>query len=192
MARHSGGNLNGASVHVILDGDAQARIHSAHRRADWVIGIDKFVGVNLFEAGLSDPFILDYAPDFVEGIGDRLTVTTTHPYEVEFFLRARCPTLASTLSRAVSVRCYKRSPWYRDGWHFDSWRTRPRLVEAVSLAALIGHLTARGELENTIVVPVDAHPEIFGPAAHDEGVARRCDLLLVRVGQRSFKIECVE
>ncbi len=63
VARHSGALPDMVpSVRVILDGDAQARIHSAHRRADWVIGIDKFVGVNLFEAGLSDPFILDYAP----------------------------------------------------------------------------------------------------------------------------------
>ena len=193
VARHSGALPDLVpSVRVILDGEAQARIHSAHKRADWVIGIDKFVGVNLFEAGLSEPFILDYAPDFVEGIGDRLTVTTTHRDEVEFLLAGAMSDLGlDTVESSVGSVLQTLA--------VVSGRLALRLLEnttqareAVSLAALIGHLKSRDELDNTIVVPVDAHPEIFGAAAHDEGAARRCDLLLVRVGQRSFKIECVE
>lgn len=180
------------AVRVILDGDAQARIRAAHHRAGWVIGVDKFVGVNLFESGLNEPFILDYAPDFVEGIGDRLTVTTTHRGEVEFLLAGAMSELGldevessvgavlqtlAVVSGRLALRLLENTTQAR---------------EAVSLAALVGHLKVRGELENTIVIPVDAHPEIFGTAAQDEGVARRCDLLLVRISQRSFKIECVE
>lgn len=193
LARHSGGNPESVpAVHVILDGDAQARIRAAHQRADWVIGIDKFVGVNLFESGLSDPFILDYAPDFVEGIGDRLTVTTTHRSEVEFLLAGAMSELGldEVESSVGSVLQTLAVVSGRLALRLLESTTQAR--EAVSLAALVGHLTASGELANTIVVPVDAHPEIFGHGAHDEGVARRCDLLLVRVGQRSFKIECVE
>lgn len=180
------------AVHVILDGDAQARIRAAHRRADWVIGIDKFVGVNLFESGLSDSFILDYAPDFVEGIGDRLTVTTTHRSEVEFLLAGAMSELGldDVESSVGSVLQTLAVVSGRLALRLLENTTQAR--EAVSLAALVGHLKARDELVNTIVVPVDAHPEIFGAAAHDEGTARRCDLLLVRVGQRSFRIECVE
>ena len=193
LARHGGASADAVpSVHVILDGDAQARIRAAHRRADWVIGIDKFVGVNLFESGLSDPFILDYAPDFVEGIGDRLTVTTTHRDEVEFLLAGAMSDLGldDVESSVGSVLQTLAVVSGRLALRLLENTTQAR--EAVSLAALMGHLKSRGELENTIVVPVDAHPEIFGAAAHDEGAARRCDLLLVRVGQRSFKIECVE
>lgn len=180
------------AVQVLLDGDAQQRIRASHMRADWVIGIDKFVGVDLFETGLTEPFILDYAPDFVEGIGDRLTVTTTHRSEVEHLLTGAMRDLGldevdssvgavlqtlAVISGRLALRLLENTTQAR---------------EAVSLAAIIAHLRERGELENTIVVPVDAHPEIFGTSAHDEAVARRCDLLLVRVGQRSFKIECVE
>lgn len=193
LARHSGGSPDSVpAVHVILDGDAQARIRAAHQRADWVIGIDKFVGVNLFESGLSEPFILDYAPDFVEGIGDRLTVTTTHRSEVEFLLAGAMSELGldEVESSVGSVLQTLAVVSGRLALRLLENTTQAR--EAVSLAALVGHLTARGELANTIVVPVDAHPEIFGHGAHDEGVARRCDLLLVRLGQRSFKIECVE
>jgi len=42
-------------------------------------------------------------------------------------------------------------------------------------------------------VPVDAHAEIFGARPRTgEEPARRCDLLLVQVTQRSLRIECVE
>jgi hypothetical protein len=65
--------------------------------------------------------------------------------------------------------------------------------EAVSLAALIAHLSARGKLEDTIIVPVDSHDEIFGRAAREpDRAARRCDLLLVRVQRNGLRIECVE
>ena len=54
------------------------------------IGIDRFIGVDLFEAGaagaIGESYILDYAPDFIEGIGERLTVTTANHREVEQLL----------------------------------------------------------------------------------------------------------
>jgi len=184
------------AVTVVLDGEHQARIGSAHSRADWVIGIDRFIGVDLFESGaigaIGESYILDYAPDFVEGIGERLTVTTANHREVEHLLEDAMRDLGlgdvqhsvkdvlSTLavvSGRLALRLLNNSSHAR---------------EAVSLAAVITHLKDKGDLDGLIVVPVDAHPEIFGVAARDEGAARRCDLLLVRVGQRSFKIECVE
>jgi DNA phosphorothioation-dependent restriction protein DptH len=184
------------AVTVVLDGEHQARIRAAHSRADWVIGIDRFIGVDLFESGaagaIGESYILDYAPDFVEGIGERLTVTTANHLEVELLLEDAMRELGlgevqhsvkdvlSTLA-VVSGRLALRLL-------ADSNHAR----EAVSLAAVITHLKEKGDLDGLIVVPVDAHPEIFGVRARDEGSARRCDLLLVRVGQRSFKIECVE
>jgi hypothetical protein len=184
------------AVVVELDGEHQARIRAAHTRADWVIGIDRFIGVDLFESGatgsIGESYILDYAPDFVEGIGERLTVTTANHREVELLLedamrdlgldqvehsvRDVLETLA-VVSGRLALRLLQNTTHAR---------------EAVSLAAVVAHLRQRGDLDGLIVVPVDAHPEIFGVAARDEGSARRCDLLLVRVGQRSFKIECVE
>lgn len=184
------------AVQVVLDGDHLAQLRSVHERADWVVSVDRFVGVDLYEAprpGDSDAYILDYAPDFVEGIGDRLTVTTAHRHEVEHLLASAMTELGlhevthsvgsvlSTLA-VVSGRLALRLIG-------DTSRAR----EAVSLAAVISHLRETGELDGQIVIPVDAHNEIFGAAVRDENDGtRRCDLLLVKVGQRSFKIECVE
>jgi DNA phosphorothioation-dependent restriction protein DptH len=183
-------------VRVTLDGESQARISRVHERADWVIGIDRFIGVDLYEgtgaAGLSRTYILDYAPDFVEGIGDRLTVTTANRAEVERLLDGAMRELGlADVEQSVGAVLSTLT--------VVSGRLALRLLEetsmareAVSLAAVLSHLRQRGALDDLIVVPVDAHPEIFGAAVRGEGSARRCDLLLVRVGPRSFKIECVE
>lgn len=183
------------AVVVELDGEHQARIRATHTRADWVIGIDRFIGVDLFESGagtLGESYILDYAPDFVEGIGERLTVTTGNRQEVELLLEGAMRDLGldrveqsvgsvletlAVVSGRLALRLLQ-----------DTTQAR----EAVSLAAVVAHLRERGDLDGLIVVPVDAHPEVFGVAVREEGTARRCDLLLIRVGQRSFKIECLE
>lgn len=147
--------------------------------------------MNLFETGIEEPYVLDYAPDFVEGIGDRLTVTTTHRDEIEHLLDMAMSELGlQAVGGLTSVLADLSVVSGRLALRLLENNTQAR--EAVSLAALVSHLRKRGELEDVIVVPVDAHPEIFGVAARDEGSARRCDLLLVRLGQRSFKIECVE
>jgi hypothetical protein len=192
LARHARVDNQVPSVQVSLDGEAQAHIRAAHERADWVIGLDRFVGVNLFEEGLADPYVLDYAPDFVEGIGDRLTVTTTHRGEVEYLLRGAMEDLGLEAVDSSVGNVLQTLAIVSGRLALRLLENTTQAREAISLAALMGHLRERGELENTIVVPVDAHPEIFGLAARDEGSARRCDLLLIRVGQRSFKIECVE
>lgn len=192
------GRAEGAvpAVTVALDGDHLAQVRSVHDRADWVISVDRFVGVDLYEApraGESDPYILDYAPDFVEGIGDRLTVTTSHRHEVEALLTSAMTDLGlhEVTASVGSVLATLAVVSGRLALRLLGDTTRAR--EAVSLAAVIAHLRDTGELDEQIVIPVDAHNEIFGASLRNESDGnRRCDLLLVKVGQRSFKIECVE
>lgn len=185
------------ALFVEIRPDSLARLSMVHARADWVLTLDRQIGVGLFDSsissGLHDSFILDYAPDFIDGIGDRLTVTTVHRGEVELILAQAMRDLdLETIGRTQND--------VLTGLGWVSGRLALRLLgdttlarEAVSLAALMLHLQDKAELEGAILIPVDAHPELFGPTARDGDVpARRCDLILVRVGQRSFKIEYIE
>lgn len=197
VARHFGAPEGAVpAVSVVLDGEHQARVNTAHARADWVIGIDRFIGVDLFESGatgaIGESYILDYAPDFVEGIGERLTVTTANHREVELLLQdaMRELGLANVEHSVKDVLSTLAVVSGRLALRLLANTNQAR--EAVALAAVIAHLRERGDLDGLIVVPVDAHHEVFGVSARDDGAARRCDLLLVRIGQRSFKIECVE
>ncbi|MBU2663384.1 DUF87 domain-containing protein [Actinoplanes bogorensis] len=195
LARHLGLGAGTPTVEITVDSTRTENLRRLHQRADWILTVDRFLGINLYEQALQtggrDEYLLDYAPDFIEGIGDRLTVTTAHRGEVASLLSSAmkeidlAPFDASVgdLLRTLSV---------------VSGRLALRLLgednlarEAVSLGALVMHLLKQGELDNTIIIPVDAHPEIFGSGTGNDRT-RRCDMLLVRVSQRAFRIECVE
>lgn len=172
-------------------------ITALHENSDWVVTIDRNVGATTFEElvrpHLPESVLLDYAPEFVDGFSDRLSVTTTHRGEIDLALKQGMAELGlgemgrgpkeivkslTDISGRLVLRLYKPNSLAR---------------EAVGLAAVMTFLENHGALENTIIIPVDAHPEIFSPARRDVGEnALRCDLILVRVTRRSFKIELVE
>lgn len=183
---------------IDVEPDGLEAIRVLHELSDWVLTLDRYVGLDLYEdplaIGLGDSsFILDYAPDFIEGLSHRLTVTTKHRGEVVRILeramdelgldavnQSVTPVIENLL--AISGRLVLR---LQGSENFAR--------EAVSLAALMAHLRKKGSLAGTIIVPVDTHDEIFGRAAREpDHAARRCDLLLVQVQRTGLRIDCVE
>lgn len=196
LAAQLGYSATSVALAARLGPDQQASLRAAHDRADWVLTLDRNLGVDLYtgRAGVSDPnrpYILDYAPDFLEGLGPRLTVTTTHRGEVERLLADAMAELdLATIDESVRE--------ILNHLQVVSGRLAMRLIgrsnlatEAVSLAALMAHLRRGGGLDGTVVVPVDAHMDVFGESGAEAGV-RRCDVILVRSTARTLRLECVE
>lgn len=198
VAVHLGLHTTTPAIAIRLEPDDLGLLRAAHDRADWVATLDQGIGLELFEdpqsTGLGGSrYLLDYAPDFLEGLGKKLTITTAHHDEVLRILGEAMRDLG--LSQVDDAASYVLGRLL-----LVSGRLALRLLgdttlstEAVSLAALVAHLDQRKQLDGRILVPVDAHPEILGSHLRDgDEPARRCDLLLVRVTQRSLRIECVE
>ena len=174
------------------------RIENAHDRSDWVVTLDQGIGPEFFEetspqAPYGKRYLLDYAPDFLEGLGRKLAVTTKHHGEIRRILGEAMRALGIGQDDASISRALSRLLLVSGRLALRLLRDTSLSVEAVSLAALMAHLEGRGLLKDRIVVPVDAHPEIFGAqSGQGDEPARRCDMLLVRVTQRTLRIECVE
>lgn len=176
--------------------DAIDQLRVVHEKSDWVITLDRFLGPDIFELGseigLGSNYVLDYSPDFVDGFGDKITVTTKHRSELNSILTEAMLDLglASVGTETTVV----------DNLNAISGRLVLKLLgnltqarEAVGLAATMLHIRRIGQLENKIVIPVDSHDEIFGVASRNgEEGTRRCDLLLVELGESSIMIEFVE
>lgn len=177
------------------------RLTEVHEASDWVMTIDRFLGVELYDAphhgngrDLARTYLIDHSPEFLDGIGHRLVVSTTHRSEVEEILDRAMDELGfATLEDSVGqVLDHLKTVSGRLALRIVGDDNRAR--EAVSLGVVIALLRARGELANTVVVPVDAHPELFGVAARTPGTGprRRCDLILFRPHGRGLAATFVE
>lgn len=155
------------SLDLSLDGRMTNLIGEVHNRSDWVLTIDRFIGLNLYEQLLSaksaDIVVLDYSPDFVDGYGDRLTLTTTKPTEVSKILKKamRELGLANEGKSALDVLRYLAKISGRLAMRLLNENSLAR--EAVGLCATVGYLEDNNHLVNTVIIPVDAHPELFWP-----------------------------
>jgi DNA phosphorothioation-dependent restriction protein DptH len=197
IAKNADLEMSAIGIKTSLDSSGIGELRALHERSDWVITSDRFLGMDLYgyadSSLLGRSYLLDYTPDFIEGFSNRLTVTTSHRSELRKVLEVGMKELGLYALGSQSLAL--------DMLNIVSGRLALRLAlsadnharEAVSLAALVSHLKSRGKLDGHIIIPIDAHPEIFGQALRleDEG-GRRCDLLLVKVTSKSFRIECIE
>lgn len=190
------------AVAVTVASDERKYLDAVHDLSDWVITLDRFFGVEFYDAP-SDPglaevaqkYLLDYAPEFLDGLGHRMLVTTTHREEVEEILARAMTELGfqhiedsvgrvlrylKTISGRLALRVLG-----------DDGRAR----EAVSLGVVAAYLEKSGELSDSILVPIDAHPELFGPVARkrtSQASASRCDLLRVQLRQNRLVATFIE
>jgi hypothetical protein len=166
------------------------RVDAAHDQSDWVITLDRFFGVEFFDdpsdpdlARVAKRYILDYAPEFLEGIGHRMLVTTSHREEIEEILgRAMADMGFGMVEESVGeVLNHLKKISGRLALRVLGDESHAR--EAVSLGVVAAYLNAQEQLRDSILIPVDAHPELFGVEARKKaGSTRheRCDLLRIQ------------
>ena len=183
------------SLCVELSFEERNRLDRVHHSADWVILLDRFIGIDLFDdptdqylASTARKYLLDYAPEFIEGLGHRLVVTTAWREEVEDILSLAMKDLGfSAVEESVSEALNAlKSVSGRLALRMIHDNTRAR--EAAGLGAVVSWLRAQGDLKNTVLLPVDAHPEVFSVvqkrdrrtvADGDVGAMLRCDLVQI-------------
>jgi DNA phosphorothioation-dependent restriction protein DptH len=174
-------------------------LEKLHAKSEWVVSLEQHAGVHLFEqvlksANMRDVFILDYTVDGVDSMQDRITVTSTDRAAVETSIAGAMTDLN------LSAAGYSSKDILRTLSHISgrlALRLREnnnRAKEIVGLAAVVLHLGIGKKLENTILIPVDEHPEIFHPSRRGiKRSGRRCDLMLVRLSKPGkLQIELVE
>ena len=177
-------------VAVELSPEDRLRLDGVHHQSDWVITLDRFFGVEFYDdpadpnlSRVARKYLLDYAPEFLEGLGHRMLVTTAHREEVEEILARAMRELGfgmveesvgevlhhlKTISGRLALRILG-----------DDAKAR----EAVSLGVVAAYLRARGELVDSILIPVDSHPELFAPQRRrrpGSPAQPRCDLIRVQ------------
>jgi len=180
-----------------LDARMTNLITDIHKRSEWVLTVDRYIGLNLFEELLSQQnnelVVLDYSPEFVDGFGDRLTLTTTKHSEVTKIIQKAMRELGLANEGKSSIDVLRSLARISGRLAMRLLNENSMATEAVGLCATVGYLEENSELEQTIIIPVDAHQELFGLNRHDPDVEnKRCDLVLVRFVGDTYELELLE
>lgn len=190
-------------IRLELASDERALISEIHDASDWVFTVDRNMGIEFFDhGGRRDrpDYLIDYTPATVPEHGHRLVISSRSLSELEAILRPVLKQygLDAEGRHAVVILEQLRSLSGRLALKLVSSPTAR--AEALGLALARLYLTFQGALRNQIVVPLDAHLELFhaarkhAEAIGDEVTLRRTDLALfdLDVAQRTITCNLVE
>lgn len=178
----------------------QALLRAVHDTSDWVITLDRNLGVEFYDRRESADtgYLLDFSPEYLQPDRRKLFVTTRRPTEVERIVRPALEAFGLPFADPMPGVVV-------DTLRSLSGKLALRLLAANNnqTAEVIGLLLARwlleyvGVLADHVVIPLDAHRVWFTPpkrVGEDASSAKRADLLLVgfRPAERVIRFNIVE
>lgn len=151
-------------VGLALDAAERALLHQVHEVTDWVLTLDRNMGIEFFDhGGRRDrpDYLIDHSPDGAASLGHRLTITSRSVAELEAMLVPVLEAygLPSEGRHAVAVLDQLRSLSGRLALKLIS--APSQRAEALGLALSRMYLEHQGAFHSQVVVPLDAHLELY-------------------------------
>jgi len=173
-------------ISLHLDGPSMAVLKHAHDFSDWVITVDRSLGIDYYDSGMATDelgYLLDYAPEMLQADRPQIMLTTRSTAELIGFLRPAFDELGMRLLDEDSVIVLRtlRSLSGRLALRLLATPTRTREIMGLLFARWL--MERAGLLEDCVIIPLDAHLVWFrqrdssGDAV--DLVNQRADLLLV-------------
>lgn len=158
----------------------QSLIYSAHAASTWVLTLDPHLGVDYFDVPrqLDQPgYLLDFTPEFAPAGGRQLLLTTRIDDEVVGLMEPAASQLDLDVSGRHMLLETLRSLSGRLALRLLSAPTQVQGALGMALSRLF--LEAYGLLDDSIVIPLDAHPELVARDLATGAPKLRGDLLVV-------------
>ncbi|MGI9067834.1 MAG: ATP-binding protein [Pyrinomonadaceae bacterium] len=195
QAASATGEVNAPGVAPLLalrlDSEGQALLRLIHSYSDWVLTIDRNLGIEYFDSPSAPDdsgYLLDYAPEFLQEDRQRILLTTRSTLELQSVIRPAIEKFGLTMplgNEAIIL----------DTLRSLSGRLALKLLSAESASAeVVGLVLARwlmeqsGLLADQIVIPLDAHRGWFSATGL---TGRRADLLLIGLDASLRTVRCV-
>jgi hypothetical protein len=187
-------------ITLSLDVADSTLLHQAHRSSDWVVTVDRTLGVEYFDNPASSrhpDYLIDIDPDGAEGLGHHLVISSRSVEELRSLLG---PVLAQHGFEVVD----RHTATFFDQLRLLSGRLAFKLAssapsqrtEVLGLALARLYLDDQGVLADQILVPLDAHLELYREARRRadqvaEAIGlQRTDLALFSLDARRRTITC--
>jgi DNA phosphorothioation-dependent restriction protein DptH len=189
------------AIEVTIDETRRTLLERLHRNSNWVITLDRFFALDYYDSprdqrlsSLARKYVIDYTPEFAEGLGHRMLVTTAFRDEIEALLARVMDELgfASVEESVGQVLHYLKTISGRLALRVTE--SINSAAEAVGLGVVTAYLQQQRRLEQAVLVPVDSSPRLFAPST--EGAIaqgeRRCDFMLMTLKRNIVEATLIE
>ncbi len=177
-------------------------ISKIHESSDWVLTIDRNFGIEYFDNPRSAPgvsvrsYLIDYTPEFLEGVGHRLIVSTFWLTEIEGLIQdgLRKMGIPGTGFHAAQILDVLKSISGKLALKLINNPKDAREIIGLALTRLL--LERDGSLQDGVLIPVDSHTDLF--AEHKRQLQdvdiriHRNDLILARVWHGRLSLQLIE
>ncbi|MEW6733544.1 MAG: ATP-binding protein, partial [Acidobacteriota bacterium] len=151
-------------INLFLNPEDRALLHQVHEVSDWVFTLDRNLGIEFFDHGgrkNRPDYLIDHSPGLTNTLSHRLVITSRSSAEIEALLR---PVLEQyrldDLTKHTGILLNQlRSLSGRLALKLISAPTQQ--AEAMGLALARLYLEHQGVFENQMVVPLDAHLDLY-------------------------------
>ncbi len=186
-------------VTLSLTSEDRALLHQLHEVSDWVITLDRNLGIEFFDHGgrrNRPEYLIDHSPEGIGLSGHSVLVTSRSVAEIEAMIRPvlRAYNLDAEGRHAVAILDQLRCLSGRMALKLIS--SSSQRAEALGLALSRMYLEHQGVFGNQVVVPLDAHLDLYhalkihADEIGDEISFRRTDLALFDLNASARLITC--
>lgn len=185
----------GPVVALQLDSAGQALLKQVHEVSDWVLTIDRNLGLDYFDSPASSResgYLLDFAPEYLHEDRQRILLTTRSAIEIQKLIQPVMEQYGLPMGPGDELLILEtlRSLSGRLALRLQSARSQAAEVVGLLLARWL--LDRAGLLDQRIIIPLDVHSGWFTPG-EESASQRRADLLLVGFDEpSSLRFDIVE
>lgn len=186
-------------VTLSLRTDQRELIHNVHDVSDWVITIDRNIGVEFFDHGRKNDradYLIDYMPSLSSGSGHQLIVTSRAMLELEVALKPFLGRYGLSEDQKIATLLLEQLRALSGRVALKLISAQTQQMEALGLALARLFLIQQGALTNQLILPLDVHLDLFQSvkrAASGLGEAvtlQRTDLALFDLNARRRIVHC--
>ncbi|PSL08136.1 DNA helicase HerA-like ATPase [Haloactinopolyspora alba] len=180
-----------------LDGQQRSLLHQAHDVSDWVVIIDRTLGLEYFDraadSGSRSDFVIDYVAGRV-GLGRQVLVSSRKVEELRGLLTPVLSDHGLVVDDRHLQTFFEQLRLLSGSLAFKlSSAARNQRSEVLGLALARLYLEGQRVLDDQIVVPLDAHQDLYVEARRRSGAEkslRRTDLALFSFDANARTITC--
>lgn len=176
-------------------------INHIHERSDWVFTIDRNFGIEYFDnprsgGGAVRSYLIDYTPEFLDGVGHRLIISTFWLSEIEGIISDGLKKMGipGTGFHASQILDVLKSISGRLALKLINNPKDAKEIIGLALTRLL--LQEEGDLKTGILIPVDSHTDLFADHKRESDEAeirlKRSDLICAFVKHSKLVLRLIE